>query len=98
MQGREPQNIREFLESRVEAAPDKEFLFSESDGRVFTYREFDRAVNRAANLILSAGIEQGDRVSLFLTNRVEHLHFYFARFKLGACAGPVNTLLKPHEI
>src|SRR5215831_4588703 len=94
----EPQNVRELLERRAEARPDKEFLLSVNDGRVFTYREFDDAVNRAANLMLSLGIGKGDRVSLFLTNRVEYLIFYFACFKLGVWGVPVNTLLKPQEI
>src|SRR5215471_19539199 len=94
----EPQNVRELLERRAESRPDKEFLFSVNDGRVFTYREFNDAVNRAANLMLSLGLGKGDRVSLFLTNRVEYLIFYFACFKLGTWAGPVNTLLKPQEI
>jgi long-chain acyl-CoA synthetase len=98
MTAAEPQNLRDLIEERAEATPDKVFLFSESDGRKFTYREFDITVNRTANLMRSLGIGKGDRVSLFLPNRVEYLIFYFACFKLGAWAGPVNTLLKPQEI
>src|SRR5215831_18581414 len=93
-----PPNVRELIERRAEAARDKMFLFSEADGRKFTYREFNLTVNRTANLMRSLGICKGDRVSLLLTNRVEYLIFYFACFKLGAWAGPVNTLLKPQEI
>src|SRR5215471_3300460 len=93
-----PRNVRELIERRAESAPDKMFLFSEVDGRKFTYLEFNLTVNRTANLMRSLGICKGDRVSLLLTNRVEYLIFYFACFKLGAWAGPVNTLLKPQEI
>ena len=93
-----PQNIRQLLEAQVERSPDKEFLFLESDGRVFTYREFDDDVNRAASVLLSLGVNKRDRVSLLLTNRAEYLIFYFACFKIGAWAGPVNALLKPQEI
>jgi long-chain acyl-CoA synthetase len=93
-----PENIRELLEGRVEKYPDKQFLFVEADGRIFTYSEFDREVNRAAEMFGSLGVKKGERVSLLLTNRAEYLIFYFACFKLGAWAGPINALLKPREI
>src|SRR5437868_3466968 len=91
-------NLRELLEQQVERYHDKPFLFVESDGRVFTYREFDREVNRAAARLAALGIAKGDRVSLYLTNSAEYFIAYFACFKLGAWAGPVNALLKPQEI
>jgi long-chain acyl-CoA synthetase len=95
---RSPDSIRELLEWKVEQSPGKEFLFVESDGRVFTYREFDQEVNRAAHLLRSLNVTKGERVSLLLTNSAEYLIFYFACFKIGAWAGPVNALLKPREI
>ncbi len=91
-------NIRDLLETRVERTPDKDFLLLDSGDRVFTYRLFDDEVNRAAAALLGLGVRKGDRVSLLLTNRAEYLIFYFACFKIGAWAGPVNALLKPHEI
>lgn len=95
---RAPGNIRELLEAQVERSPDKEFLVVESDARVFTYRQFDEEVNRAASTLISLGVTRGDRVSLLLTNRAEYLISFFACFKLGAWAGPINALLKPQEI
>jgi long-chain acyl-CoA synthetase len=92
------ENLKQLLESRVEEFADKDFIFSESDGRVFTYKTFDEEVNRAVALLLSSGVQKGDCISLFLTNCVEYLIAYFACFKLGAWAGPVNALLKPQEI
>jgi long-chain acyl-CoA synthetase len=93
-----PNNVRELIELRVDQFPDKPFVYSESDGRVFSYRDFDRLVNRTANLLLSKGVSKGDRVSLFLSNRLEYFVFYMACFKIGAWAGPVNALLKPSEV
>jgi long-chain acyl-CoA synthetase len=93
-----PQNLRELLELRAAAAPDKVFLTSEADGRDFTYREFDAAVDRTARLLRGAGVGKGDRVSLLLPNSAEYVIAYFACFKLGALAGPVNSLLKAEEI
>jgi long-chain acyl-CoA synthetase len=98
MSERAPENIRELLEAQVERSPHKEFLFLESGGRVFTYRQFDDEVNRAAGTLLSLGVSKGDRISLLLSNRAEYLIFYFACFKVGAWAGPINAQLKPQEI
>jgi long-chain acyl-CoA synthetase len=94
----EPKNIRELLEQRAQATPDKSFLFSEADGRSYTYKEFDAAVNRAARMLAALGIKKGDAVSLLMPNGVEYIIAYVACFKLGALACPVNSLLKPEEI
>jgi acyl-CoA synthetase (AMP-forming)/AMP-acid ligase II len=93
-----PDNIRALLERRAEATPDKNFLFSEADGRRYTYAEFDAAVNRAARMLSTHGIRKGDAVSLLMPNGVEYIIAYFACFKLGALAGPVNSLLKAEEL
>ena len=91
-------NLRELLEQRAAEAPDKTFLFSEADGRQFSYAEFDAAVNRTAALLASQGVQKGDVVSLLMPNSAEYVIAYFACWKLGALAGPVNSLLKPHEL
>ena len=93
-----PNNLRSLLEDRVAASPAKEFLFSEADGRRFTYNEFDVLVNRVATLLSELGIKKGDVVSLLLPNSIEYVIGYFACWKIGAVAGPVNSLLKPHEM
>jgi long-chain acyl-CoA synthetase len=94
----EPQNLRQLLEERAARAPDKTFLIDAADSRAWTYREFDADVNRAANLLAARGVGRGDVVSLLLPNGPAYVVAYFACFKLGALAGPVNSLLKPDEI
>ncbi|MDT5124110.1 MAG: long-chain acyl-CoA synthetase [Acidobacteriota bacterium] len=94
----DPKSIRELLERRAQATPDKRFLFSEADGRRYTYAEFDAAVNRATRLLAARGIRKGDAVSLLMPNSAEYIVAYFACFKLGALAGPVNSLLKSEEM
>jgi long-chain acyl-CoA synthetase len=92
------QNIPALLQARVAEAPDKVFLFSEADGRVFTYLQFAAAVARTAALLSEIGIRKGDVVSLLLPNCAEYVIAYFACWKLSALAGPVNSLLKSQEI
>ena len=91
-------NLRQLLEHRVAEHAAKVFLFSESDGRQWSYKEFDSRVNRTANLLLGRGITKGDVVSLLMPNSPEYIIAYFACWKIGALAGPVNSLLKPEEV
>jgi long-chain acyl-CoA synthetase len=91
-------SLRHLLETRAAAMPEKKFLFSEADGREWTYSEFDAAVNRTANMLTARGIVKGDVVSLLMPNSVEYIAAYFACWKIGALAGPVNSLLKPEEV
>jgi long-chain acyl-CoA synthetase len=94
----EPNDIGNLLEQRTSRARGKTFLFSGPDRRQFTYAEFDAAVNRAAALLTAHAISKGDVVSLLMPNSAEYIIAYFACWKLGAIAGPVNSLLKEHEI
>ncbi|HKU72998.1 MAG TPA: long-chain-fatty-acid--CoA ligase [Pyrinomonadaceae bacterium] len=94
----EPQSIPELLKQRADAAPDKPFLFSETDKRQFTYRHFEAAVQRTARMLAGRGVGRGDVVSLLLPNSVEYVIAYFACWQIGALAGPINSLLKSQEI
>lgn len=90
-------NMRELLERRASETPAKTFLFDARDGRSWTYAEFDAAVNRTADMLAARGVGRGRVVSLLLPNSAEYVIAYFACFKTGALAGPVNSLLKPEE-
>jgi long-chain acyl-CoA synthetase len=94
----EPRSIPELLQQRASAAPEKVFLLSEADKRQFTYQEFEQAVARAAGMLAAHGIGKGHVVSLLLPNSVEYIVAYFACWRLGALAGPVNGHLKQQEI
>src|SRR5215471_5372054 len=91
-------NIGELLSRRAAAAPDKTFLISETDSRRLTYADFQDAVNRASSMLMSLGVRKGDVVSLLMPNSAEYIIAYFACWTIGALAGPVNSLLKEHEL
>ncbi len=91
-------NVRQLLEDRVAASLEKVFLFSEADGRSWSYAAFDRVVNRTANMLRSHSVGKGDVVSLLMPNSAEYVIAYFACWKIGAVAGPVNSMLKGDEI
>jgi long-chain acyl-CoA synthetase len=92
------ENVTKLLQSQVEKHAEKTFLIADSGTLRLSYKEFSNSVDEVARLLASLGVRKGDRVSLLLTNSAQYLLSYFACFKLGAWAGPVNALLKPHEI
>ena len=98
IQTNDPRHLREMLEQRVAIAPDNLFLFSEADGRRYTYAEFEQAVNYAALLLIEHGINRGDVVSRLVPNSVEYVVTYFACFKLGALANLISSVMKPSEM
>ncbi len=91
-------NLRELLETRAAAMPQKTWLCSATNDRRWSYAEFNAAVNQAANLLLSLGVGKGDKVSLLMNNSPEYVLAYFACWKIGAVAGPVNSHLKSEEL
>lgn len=66
--------------------------------REMTWREFDDRANRFANLLLSRGIKQGDKVAILLMNSLEWLPIYFGILKSGAVAVPLNFRYAAEEI
>jgi long-chain acyl-CoA synthetase len=60
--------------------------------------EFDAAVTQAAKMLAAHGVAKGETVSLLMPNSAEYIIAYFACWRLGAIAGPVNSLLKAQEL
>jgi fatty-acyl-CoA synthase len=58
-------------------------------------------IERVRNLsagFASIGVARGDRVVLWMTNRLEWIVSFFAAARLGAAVVPINTFLKAPEI
>ncbi len=66
--------------------------------REITWNVFDEKANRFANLLLSRGVEKGDKVAILLMNSLEWLPIYFGILKIGALAVPLNFRYAPDEI
>ena len=64
----------------------------------FTFADFSRLSNQAANMLRANGIEKGDRIFLLLPRIPEWWIFSAAIMKLGAISCPAPTLLMPHDI
>jgi acyl-CoA synthetase (AMP-forming)/AMP-acid ligase II len=55
-----------------------------------TWKEFDEAANRVANVLISRGIKKDDKVILWMMNCLEWLKIYFGILRTGAWAVPLN--------
>jgi fatty-acyl-CoA synthase len=65
--------------------------------RRLTYRELSDEVDRYARALMSLGVAPGDRVSIWMGNRLEWVCFYLATARIGAVLVPVNTGLTVDE-
>ena len=69
-----------------------------AEGRAFSYAEFDALGRRAAAWLHARGVGAGDRVALWLVDRIEWLALLFGLARLGAAAVSVNTRYRAAEL
>jgi len=75
--------------------PDREALvFVDEDGDTarYSYADLRRLSNQLANLLVSRGVQPGDRVGVLLPQRPETAFAHIAALKLGAVTIPLFTL------
>jgi long-chain acyl-CoA synthetase len=63
-----------------------------------TYAQVDGAANQVANLLVSRGIQPGDKVALSCPNLPYFPIVYYGILKAGATVVPLNVLLKGREV
>jgi long-chain acyl-CoA synthetase len=89
-------NLAVMLEDSARTVPDREAVVC---GPVrLTYREVDAAANKVANLLVSRGIEPGDKVALTCPNLPFFPIVYYGILKAGAVVVPLNVLFKAREV
>ncbi len=64
----------------------------------WTYTEFNNETDRVARGLIALGIEPGERVALWMTNRPEWLLLMFAIARIGACIVPLNTRYRTDDV
>jgi long-chain acyl-CoA synthetase len=66
--------------------------------RRWSYEQFDEITDRIGAALLRRGLQPGDRVALHVANSAEIVFGYYACFKIGAAAVPLNIRLKGPEL
>src|SRR5204863_2592794 len=75
-----------------------EAVAREWDGAEFTFGDIERRSNRVAHALRARGFAKGDRLCVYLGNRIELIDIYLACVKLGVIFVPINILYRDREI
>jgi malonyl-CoA/methylmalonyl-CoA synthetase len=67
-------------------------------GAEFTFGEIEARSSRLAHALRARGLEKGDRLAVYLANRIELIDLYLACVKLGVIFVPINILYRDREI
>ncbi len=79
--------VHDFLRRSAERTPDTVAVI-EPTARA-TYGQVNGLANRAANVLVAAGVKRGDRVILAIDDGIESVACYFGVMKAGAVAVPL---------
>src|SRR5262245_24746807 len=63
-----------------------------------TFGDLDRRSNQVARWLLAKGFRPGDRIGIYLANRVEFIDLFLACLKTGIIALPINVLYREREV
>ncbi|HEY3055853.1 MAG TPA: AMP-binding protein [Thermoanaerobaculia bacterium] len=88
----------DLLAERARVTPAKLALVSIETGERLTYAQLNDRAERAASVLLNAGIQSGDRYGLLAHNSVDYVAFFFAAGKIGAIVVPLSTRATEHEV
>ncbi len=94
-------NLASLLENSAQKYGDREaVVLARPDGQTtrLTYAQVNGAANQVANLLVSRGIEPGDKVALSCPNLPYFPIVYYGILKTGATVVPLNVLLKGREV
>lgn len=89
-------NIANPIEVQAFSVPDKAAVVFGEDR--YSYGVLNARANQVANALQSMGIQEGDRVAIWLPNCFEFLAAFYGIVKTGAVALPMNILYKSREI
>jgi malonyl-CoA/methylmalonyl-CoA synthetase len=89
-------NLRHLFDLSLAARRDAVGL--EWDGREYTFGEIGARSDRTAAALQARGFTRGDRLCVYLANRIELIDLFLACVKLGVIFVPINILYREREI
>jgi malonyl-CoA/methylmalonyl-CoA synthetase len=66
--------------------------------RTYTFGEIDDRASRMAHVLAERGLKTGDRLCVYLANRIEYIDLFLAATRLGVIFVPINILYRDREI
>ena len=77
---------------------DNNKIFLQTEEKQVSYENFTILTNKIANILVSQGLNPGDRVATQVEKSVTQLALYAATIKAGGVYLPLNTAYTPHEL
>ena len=63
----------------------------------YTFGDLDSRANRMASVLAARALSAGDRLAVFLPNRLEYVDLFLAATRLGIIVVPINILYRERE-
>ena len=92
----QPVNLGSLLRHSATRSPRRPALICNEE--IVSYEDLDRSTDALARWLIREGLQPGDRVAIHWCNSIEIVSLYFACFKAGLIAVPVNNRMKAPEI
>ncbi|WP_078380394.1 AMP-binding protein [Sutcliffiella halmapala] len=90
--------IGDLLDETTKQYPDKEAVVYVENELRYTYREFQEICNTVAKGLMSLGIQKGDHIAVWASNKPEWVITQYASAKIGAVLVTVNTSYQSQEL
>ncbi|WP_096201511.1 AMP-binding protein [Bacillus sp. FJAT-45350] len=91
-------SVGRLLEKIAKNQPEHEAVVYPDRGLRYTYQQFDDLCRDVAKGLMKLGVERGEHVAIWSTNRPEWLTSQFATGKMGAVLVTVNTNYRTAEL
>ena len=66
-------------------------IFIETESQKYSFKEFDDLINKISNLLITSGLNKGDRVLVKLEKSIFSFALYISTIRAGGIFIPVNT-------
>lgn len=92
------QTIGELLKEKAGRLPDQEAVVYSKEGIRHTYEEFYHLTGQVAKSLIAMGVQKGEHIAAWSTNRFEWLLLQFGSARMGAVLVTVNTNYQKSEL
>ena len=92
------ESIGEVIANAADRWDNDRYMSYGPSGDSFTYGETNERANAVANALANVGVDEGDRVGLYLTNTPEFVFSIYGCAKLGAVETPINWQYREREV
>lgn len=90
--------VGKLLEAAADKQPERDAVVYPDRGLRLSYKQFDDECRDLAKGLMSLGIEKGEHIAIWATNRPEWLTSQFGTGKIGAVLVTVNTNYRTFEL